>query len=226
MSENRKALVFTGAEFNDSDEYKLCTDDPALECHFAADHKTLAKLLKKYEFGLLMVDNAVAADSDQFQELMSVASDYNLPVVVTRVAAGIGKEQADQRVHPEPLFKRLVLRRNQPEAAYDESDRLNIVSETAATLSHEINNPLMAITANVEMLLRKKRELDPGTLEKVSAIKHAAERIRTVTHQLTDLETLKFRQTAAGRMIEIEEVVNRKDLTLSGKTSKNDEQKS
>jgi len=80
-----------------------------------------------------------------------------------------------------------------------------IVSFTAATLSHEINNPLMAITANAEMLLSGPKELDADTHDKVRVIASEARRIQDVTRQLTDLQCLQYRETPTGTMIVLPE---------------------
>ncbi len=82
-------------------------------------------------------------------------------------------------------------------------NELRIVSQTAATLSHEINNPLMTISANAEMVLSKESDLGHDVKEKVRIIASMADRIRKVTHCLMDLEHLEYRNTANGPMINL-----------------------
>lgn len=73
-----------------------------------------------------------------------------------------------------------------PAGSETESDiKTKAVLETAATINHEINNPLMAVMGNVELLLRKKEgELAPDAREKLEKIHDAANRIRQVTQDL------------------------------------------
>ena len=222
MSDKRKILIFKENQIGQRGDCEFRARDTGMDYFFTADLKAMTALLDKYEFELMMIDNSIANDSDRFREIMTGASERHLPVVVTRIDGSVADHAQAKSEQTESLIKKLVLRRRQFESAIDHREKLNIVSETAATLSHEINNPLMAITANIEMLLRKKRQLDPDISEKISAIKHAAERIRKVTHKLTDLDALKFRQTAAGRMIEIDESIDRKVLHHTEKAEKID----
>ena len=212
MTEKRKALVCIGTNIDSPEKSDFCAKDPGLDCCFASNRDSINSHLKNNNFDLMIIDNEVAADSGQFHYLMSIAAARNMPVVVTRVIEKPVESRPSAEVPIEPFIRKLILRRSRAESIVDYRDKLNLVSETAATLSHEINNPLMAISANVEMILRRKAELSPDMVEKAEAIAHAAERIRKVTHRLTDLDSLRFRETAAGRMIDFEISVNRADF--------------
>jgi signal transduction histidine kinase len=79
------------------------------------------------------------------------------------------------------------------------------VAETAAAVNHEINNPLMALVGNLELLLRRSEQFDPDSVTKLSRIREAAERIRTVTHDLMRIqEARSVPYPGGGRMIDIE----------------------
>lgn len=72
-----------------------------------------------------------------------------------------------------------------PGSETESAIKTKAVLETAATINHEINNPLMAVMGNVELLLRKKEgELAPDAREKLEKIHDAANRIRQVTQDL------------------------------------------
>ncbi len=97
---------------------------------------------------------------------------------------------------------RLILRRSRPEKQRD-NEKIKIVAETAATLSHEINNPLMVITACVESILKSHSTLSDDIIDKLRAIASSAGRIKDVTEKLIRAETLTYRDTACGRMINL-----------------------
>jgi len=108
---------------------------------------------------------------------------------------------------------KLTLRRPHPEISEIESrpgeglserEKLNLIMDTAATLSHEINNPLMAITAGVELLMKEVGQLSPQGQERLATIGKAAGRIKAVTRKLGQLDSLRYRETAGGRMISLD----------------------
>ncbi len=103
-----------------------------------------------------------------------------------------------------PIVK---LVRSTPERIINDPESLKLVAQTAATLSHEINNPLMAISGIVERLLQSESEMSPGILEKVRQIGVAAARIRSVTEQLMEIDALYLRHTAAGLMIDLDRLL-------------------
>jgi signal transduction histidine kinase len=79
------------------------------------------------------------------------------------------------------------------------------VIEAAATLNHEINNPLMAVVGNLELLLRHADKLEPDAVAKLHKIRDAAERIRTVTQDLMRLrEARSIPYPGGGRMIDLD----------------------
>ncbi|HUU44675.1 MAG TPA: histidine kinase dimerization/phospho-acceptor domain-containing protein [Acidobacteriota bacterium] len=83
--------------------------------------------------------------------------------------------------------------------------RTATVLETAAAVNHEINNPLMALVGNLELLLRRAERLDPDTITKLDRMREAAERIRTVTHNLMRIRDVKsVPYPGGGRMIDID----------------------
>lgn len=99
--------------------------------------------------------------------------------------------------------RRLVFRKGVPDTKGREQELLDIVSFTAATINHEVNNPLMSILATVEMLLNSPREMPPDIKDRIIRIGAEAERIREVIETLIDIEHLRFRQTDGGKLIEL-----------------------
>ena len=66
-------------------------------------------------------------------------------------------------------------------------ERLKAIRETAATVNHEINNPLTAVLGNVQLLLMKEDELSGDFIRKLKVVEESALRIRDVTQKLMNL---------------------------------------
>jgi signal transduction histidine kinase len=89
--------------------------------------------------------------------------------------------------------------------AHVDAIRTEAVVETGATLSHEINNPLMAVLGNVQLLLRKTPALDADTIAKLTKVQDAAERIRNVTHAIVRIKKATTTPyPGGGKMIDID----------------------
>lgn len=70
-----------------------------------------------------------------------------------------------------------------------EKNRLAAISETTLTLSHEINNPLIAMSGNLELLSTEFAEnrAPDSIVNRLNLIRANCERIREVTIKLTSL---------------------------------------
>lgn len=85
------------------------------------------------------------------------------------------------------------------------AERLQAVLETAATVNHEINNPLAVILGNAELLLMKKKDLTPELEAKLKIIVESALRIKKVTTELLKLvEPITVEYPSGMKMIDIE----------------------
>jgi two-component system NtrC family sensor kinase len=106
------------------------------------------------------------------------------------------------RAHQEELSQVIILgrdvtERRMLEASLSQSEKLAAVGQLAAGLAHEINNPLTAIVANVQLLLRNT---PPNELshESLSLIKQASDRAVRVVRNLLDFarqEQYEFQPT-------------------------------
>jgi signal transduction histidine kinase len=68
-----------------------------------------------------------------------------------------------------------------------ETERLRGVTETVGALNHEINNPLAAIAGNCQLVLKRPDGLPVATLQRVEAIREAAQRIQRTTAKMSSL---------------------------------------
>jgi hypothetical protein len=172
---------------------------------------------------LLIVDYDAAMSAETLSEIMSRSRQMSLPVLLMSCKAGksvISYISEDVLADILSGSSRLTLFRSQPVSSYGNRRDLRIVAETAATLNHEINNSLMAITANVEILLRENKRLPGDFAEKVRLIGTAANWIKNSVERLTCLDTLRYRETPAGRMISIEDSLEPGSAKLEKITAK------
>jgi signal transduction histidine kinase len=83
------------------------------------------------------------------------------------------------------ILARDVTERRNLEASLSQAEKLAALGQLAAGLAHEINNPLTAIVANVQLLLIDA-EADDHKHESLVLIKQASDRAVTVVRNLLD----------------------------------------
>jgi DNA-binding response OmpR family regulator len=99
--------------------------------------------------------------------------------------------------------QQLILRNRRLETIARETEKLEMITTTASTLNHEVNNPLMAILGNIELLLDDPTVSDETIIKKLKIIETAARRIQDITHQIEHLMTPTVRQTPVGPMLKL-----------------------
>ncbi len=83
-------------------------------------------------------------------------------------------------------------------------ERLNAIIETAATVNHEINNPLTAVLGNVQLLLMRSSNLDEETIRKLKVVEESAIRIKEVTQKLMKISNDNVTEyTSGSKMIDL-----------------------
>jgi K+-sensing histidine kinase KdpD len=107
-------------------------------------------------------------------------------------------------------FSLVVLAGRQPSAeaisARIKKERLDAIIQTAATVSHEINNPLTAILGNIQLLLLKNENLNEELVKKLKIIEESSLRIKEVTQKLMNITQDKITDYVNGvKMIDINE---------------------
>ncbi len=99
--------------------------------------------------------------------------------------------------------QQLILKNRLLESKAHEAETLETITITAATLNHEINNPLMAVLGNVELLLDDDKITDGGVRNKLAMIETSARRIQNITHHLANLIDPVVRVTPAGPLLRL-----------------------
>jgi signal transduction histidine kinase len=113
---------------------------------------------------------------------------------------------------------RLTLKRTAAEDVDSATANTPLAEMMAATLQHEINNPLMSILGNVELLLNDPACKDAALADRLRIIETSARRIQEITQRLANLICPIIRQTPAGPMLQLDTVHGRTPKMLSNKS--------
>lgn len=104
-----------------------------------------------------------------------------LNIIASQAAAAIKNAQLFE------FTRRAFQELSEAQAQMIESERLRGVTETVGALNHEVNNPLAAIVATAQLLLRTSDSLGPDVQLKVQRMLEAAQRIQQVTGKMSSL---------------------------------------
>ncbi len=72
-----------------------------------------------------------------------------------------------------------------------DTEKLMAVNEIVVGVNHEINNPLCAISLNIEVLKREYNNTDPSVKRKLQMIEEDIDRIKNITSKLTKIQKLE-----------------------------------
>jgi CheY-like chemotaxis protein len=87
------------------------------------------------------------------------------------------------------------------------AERLAAIGEMTVTLHHEINNPLMAAFAHVELLLADPVMGAEARQETLSSVREALHRIRDIMRRIGDLREIRTKSYATGiQMVDLDDV--------------------
>ncbi len=87
------------------------------------------------------------------------------------------------------------------------AERLAAIGEMTVTLHHEINNPLMAAFANVELLLADPSMTANSRHETLTGVREALRRIHDIMRRIGDLREIRTKSYATGvRMVDLDDV--------------------
>jgi hypothetical protein len=165
----------------------------------------IAKLnLNKYR--LCLIDFEIINNGSQILEIIRILANYNIPVLIRKIETLPTKDTiglANIRDNDNPIkAEENTLVFNYPDA--DSPDESRLINLLTATINHAVNSPLMAISANVEMILNDLSPSEkPGLKSKIAEIGLAAKKIETVLKKLRESENHRYKQTPAGFMIDV-----------------------
>lgn len=148
---------------------------------------------------LQAVERAVAGKADYSVEYRTTYPNGQVHWIATR-----GQVVRDTAKQPDRMVGIAldVTERKLAEDALRKSEKLAAAGRLAATIAHEINNPLEAVT-NILFLLRESAPMDEKSLEYLKQAEHELARVAHVTRQ-----TLGFyRDTASPRQINLSQAV-------------------
>ncbi len=141
--------------------------------------------------GILMVLNDSPYDDEHLQFLQGIGR----PVTLALRNAELYEIQANYAFHLEDMVAARTAELESAQQMLVRSEKLASVGRLAASIAHEINNPLLPIQINLEGMLEdivSKRGVDAEdverTLESVERIKYIVDRLKGFTgnHQVSD----------------------------------------
>jgi PAS domain S-box-containing protein len=153
----------------------------------AADHKAIAQLRSH-------------GNADTYQKSYRAKDGRLIPMLIgaTMIPAQEGEAQASEVA----VFITDLSSQKQAESALIQSEKLAAVGRLAASISHEINNPLEAVT-NLLYLARMDRDLPERVRMLLNTADQELQRVSQITAQ-----TLRFhRQSTNARQVRVEELL-------------------
>jgi len=200
-----RILIYSTAQFDLTGLESIFDNTADLDIIVARDFDDFSHQLNERTCDFIIIDYDGRMPESRLTSAVNIASRKNITAIITNLRKN---NSGDDEIPSSAEFnfnRKLTLHKGGEEASINPQEKIELVNQTAATLSHEINTPLMVIAANVEVLLKNNEIIKPDIMGKIKTIGSAAERIRTVTDKLSDIKSLHFRETAAGRMLVIDE---------------------
>jgi signal transduction histidine kinase len=110
------------------------------------------------------------------------------------------------------------------EANLIQSEKLASIGQLAANVAHEINNPLAAIIANAQLLLRDLSEADEYTIDSLKLIETAGKRAAKIVNNLLqsarkekhdEFEETSLNETIADAISMLQYEINKRSIAVS-----------
>jgi len=215
MSTSDKILVFTEMDIDDINRCPSFRNNDKVIIKFTPKPQEFYDCLDTGNYSLILIDSENRLSPDNLLNLIHQSIKKRIPIVISNLQTEICDEIIKNNDDGKSSRKSLTLYRKWPEPEPTEKKNLQLITETTATLCHEINNPLMTISANIEVLLDKNTHLSDDVIRKIRLIDHAAERIKDATDKLIQLDSIYYKETIAGRMINLDNSNKSRKVKLS-----------
>jgi PAS domain S-box-containing protein len=157
--------------------------------------RTPAEVVGARWFQLLAVDQRQIAEAAFQKALAGVTSEFEVQAIIGRgvraaLQCRIGPVREAEQVTGCVMIARDVTDKKQAEMQLMLADRMASVGTLAAGVAHEINNPLAAVIANLEMAaqdvtaLGERVELPRDLIDELEDARQSADRVREVVRDL------------------------------------------
>jgi signal transduction histidine kinase/CheY-like chemotaxis protein len=157
--------------------------------------------------GLIVVSDQVTFDTDHMRSFIGVGKQASLALRNAQLYEILAE-------HAETLEDMVAARTAELESAHQmliRSEKLASIGHLAASIAHEINNPLQPILIHLEHIIEDAQHQEPIDLRAVESIQESIERITRIVRQLLEF-TGKRGGDAGARFIDVkralETVVN------------------
>jgi signal transduction histidine kinase len=71
-----------------------------------------------------------------------------------------------------------------------EMEKMQVIAQIAASINHEINNPLTTVIGNIELLLLRREDIDEKVEQKLRVILRESERIRDIVERFRGIKKI------------------------------------
>jgi DNA-binding response OmpR family regulator len=168
----------------------------------------LCRILKTHELTRelpIMMVTAVTQVQDKIRGLEAGADDYiTKPFSGAELLARVKSMLRIKALQDEMKLANDKLRETLQELQSAQSqtvktEKLAAIQATVASINHEINNPLCAISLDVQMLQLELSDTDDRILNKLRRIEENVKRIHTVTQRLAELKDPSSKEYLPGQ---------------------------
>ena len=174
--------------------------------------------------GLDILDSIHARPNPPDVVLITAHGNESLAATALRRGADdyLAKDSSLKEILPEILERvrrNRELRKALVAAEHDlvRAERLAAIGEMTVTLHHGINNPLMAATADIELLLAAKEGTAEERREALEGIRESLRRIRDIVSQIGELREVQTKAYLPGmRMVDLETSSGSSPVTSRG----------
>ncbi len=201
---NNRILVYSRKSEDLLNGWKRSNRHINNDYEFVSNAIDLSSRLSRKRYKMTIIDAESGDNDNELLKAISAAVASGQPITIRRLHKENQEKPSGKKPDRIKVEGKTELSTIYSRVEDGDDNERNIVSAVTATLKHQINNPLMAISANVEMILKNNSNLGRDLIGKIEQIGLCTEKIKEITERLTNLEQINIIDTAAGRMIDLE----------------------